>query len=58
LIFIVSGYPRRSGGSTDDVAIGEWRRDDGLLDQAGEAVGDVPGGAAVEAEDVLVEVRL
>ena len=29
---------------------------DGLLDEAGEAVADALGGAAVEAEHVLVEI--
>ena len=32
--------------------------EDGLLDEAGEAVGDALGGPAVEAEDVLVEIGL
>ena len=39
-----------------DGAVGGRLGEDGLLDQAGEAVADALGGAAVEAEDVLVEI--
>ena len=35
----------------DDGAIGGWWGLDGLLDQAGEAIRDAFGGAAIEAED-------
>ena len=42
----------------DDGAVGGGRGEDRLLDQAGEAVADALGGAAVEAEDVLVEIGL
>ena len=49
--------PRASGSrSGDEVAVGRGWGEDALLDDAGEAVGDAPGGAAVEAEDELVEV--
>ena len=41
-----------------DGAVGGRLGEDGLLDQAGEAVGDALGGPAVEAEDVLVEIGL
>ena len=41
-----------------DGAVGGGWGEDGLLDQAGEAVADALGGAAVEAEDVLVEIGL
>ena len=42
----------------DDGAIG-WRRGrDGVLDEAGEAVGDAGGGTPIEAGDVFVEVGL
>ncbi len=42
----------------DDVPVAGWWCGDGLLDQPGEAVADAVGGAAVEAEDVLVEIDL
>src|SRR3954469_22819768 len=50
--------PRPSGGAGrgDDGPVGSRLGADGLLDEAGEAVADAPGGAAVEPEHVLVEV--
>src|SRR3954468_24201046 len=49
--------PRPSGGAGrgDDGPVGSRLGADGLLDEAGEAVADAPGGAAVEPEHVLVE---
>jgi hypothetical protein len=38
--------------------VGGGRREDGLLDDAGEAVSDALGGPSIEAEDVLVEIGL
>src|SRR4051795_6506582 len=51
-----TAYPQRSGWGGDDLAVSGGRGLDGLLDQPGEAVADEVGGAAIEAEDVLVEV--
>src|ERR687884_829321 len=50
--------PRASGGagSGDDGPVGGRPGTDGLLDEAGEAVADALGGAAIEPEHVLVEV--
>src|SRR3954452_16665388 len=48
--------PRPSGWRHDDGAIGAGPGLHGLLDEAGEAVAEALGGAAVEAEDVLVEI--
>src|SRR3954468_18615499 len=45
-------------GRLADGAVGRRGCDHGLLDQAGEAMADALGGAAVEAEDVLVQVPL
>ena len=42
----------------DDVPVAGGWRSDGLLDWPGEAVADALGGAAVEAEDILVEIGL
>ena len=42
----------------DDGAVAGGWGEDGLLDQASEAVADAFGGAAIETEDVLVEVGL
>src|SRR3954449_6555068 len=47
---------RVSGWGGDDLAVSGGPGLDGLLDQPGEAVADEGGGAAVEPEDVLVEV--
>src|SRR5215212_3361133 len=47
--------PQRSGWVADGAAGGR-ERDHGLLDRAREAVADAFGGAAVEAQDVLVEI--
>src|SRR4051812_9653111 len=51
-----TAYPERSGWGGDDLAVSGGPGLDGLLDQPGEAVADEVGGAAVEAEHVLVEV--
>src|SRR5438270_2490193 len=51
-----TAYPERSGWGGDDLAVSGGPGLDGLLDQPGEAVADEGGGAAVEPEDVLVEV--
>src|SRR3954453_16222602 len=51
-----TAYPERSGWGGDDPAVSGGPGLDGLLDQPGEAVADEGGGAAVEPEDVLVEV--
>src|SRR5689334_1779731 len=53
---ILTAYPERSGWGGDDLAVSGQPGLDGLLDQPGEAVADEGGGAAVEPEDVLVEV--
>lgn len=50
--------PRPSGRAVDDGAVGRRRGEDGVLDQPCKAVGDAGRGAAVEAEDVLVEPRV
>src|SRR4051794_24628411 len=54
--FVETAYPERSGWGGDDLAVSGGPGLDGLLDQPGEAVADEVGGAAVEAERVLVEV--
>src|SRR3954447_760944 len=54
---IVTASPQPSGRLADG-AVGRRGCDHGLLDQAGEAMADALGGAAVEAEDVLVQVPL
>src|SRR4051795_6672960 len=51
-----TAYPERSGWGGDDLAVSGGPGLDGVLDQPGEAVADESGGAAVEAERVLVEV--
>src|SRR5436305_11630226 len=51
-----TAYPERSGWGGDDLAVSGGPGLDGLLDQPGEAVADEVGGAAIEPEDVLVEV--
>src|SRR3954454_23461294 len=51
-----TAYPERSGWGGDDLAVSGRPGLDGPLDQPGEAVADEGGGAAVEPEDVLVEV--
>src|SRR3954453_4918127 len=51
-----TAYPERSGWGGDDLAVSGGPGPDGLLDQPGEAVVDEGGGAAVEPEDVLVEI--
>src|SRR4051812_40241717 len=53
---IFTAYAERSGWDGDDPAVSGGPGPDGLLDQPGEAVADEGGGAAVEPEDVLVEV--
>src|SRR4051794_40252960 len=53
---MMTAYPERSGWGGDDLAVSGGPGLDGLLDQPGEAVADPLGGAAVEAERVLVEV--
>src|SRR4051794_41297129 len=53
---VLTAYPERSGWGGDDLAVSGGPGLDGLLDQPGEAVADEGGGAAVEPEDVLVEV--
>ena len=53
---MVTAYPERSGWGGDDLAVSGGPGLDGLLDQPGEAVADPLGGAAVEAERVLVEI--
>src|SRR3954451_11364328 len=55
-LVVVTAYPERSGWGGDDLAVSGGPGLDGLLDQPGEAVADEGGGAAVEPEDVLVEV--
>src|SRR5438270_5435035 len=51
-----TAYPERSGWGGNDLAVSGGPGLDGLLDQPCEAVADEGGGAAVEPEDVLVEV--
>src|SRR3954453_23334132 len=51
-----TAYPERSGWGGDDLAVSGRPGLDGPLDQPGEAVADEGGGAAIEPEDVLVEV--
>src|SRR3954464_12307022 len=51
-----TAYPERSGWGGDDLGAGGRPGLDGPLDQPGEAVADEGGGAAIEPEDVLVEV--
>src|SRR3954449_10557880 len=51
-----TAYPERSGWGGDDLAVSGGPGPDGPLDQPGEAVADEGGGAAVEPEDVLVEI--
>lgn len=51
-----TSYPRPTGWRCDEGAVGGWRDLDGVLEQAGEAVADAVGGAAIEADDELVEV--
>ena len=53
----ITASPQRLGGPADGAAGGR-ECDHGPLDQAGEAVADALGGAAVEAEHVLVEPRV
>src|SRR4051812_22604751 len=49
--------PRPSGdGSSDDGVVGGGTGADRMLDDAGEAVAEALGGAAVEAENELVEI--
>src|SRR3954449_4490850 len=53
--FLLTVSPLPSGRLADG-AVGRRGCEHGLLDQAGEAMADALGGAAVEAEDVLVQV--
>src|SRR4051794_349692 len=55
-LFKETAYPRPSGWRHDDGTVGGGPGLYRLLDEAGEAVADALGGAAVEAEDVLVEM--
>src|SRR5947209_8176174 len=54
--FAETAYPRPSGRCHDKGAVGAGLGLHRLLDEAGEAVADALGGAAIEAEDVLVEI--
>src|SRR5436305_714536 len=56
--FLQTAYPRPSGWCwrSDDRPIGGGRDPDRVLDQPGEAVADELGGAAVDAERLVVEV--
>src|SRR4051794_6207922 len=55
--FVDASSPRPSGsGRSDDGVVADGAGADGLLDDAGEAVAEVFGGAAVEAEHELVEI--
>jgi hypothetical protein len=56
LIFRLTSYPRASGCFGDESAVGDRLDLNRVLDHAGEAVTDALGGAAVEAEDELVEI--
>src|SRR3954454_13107342 len=55
-LFKETAYPRPSGWRHDDGTVGGGPGLYRLLDEAGEAVADALGGAAVEAKDVLVEI--
>src|SRR4051812_49494036 len=54
--FMETASPRPSGGAGrgDDGPVGSRLGADGLLDEAGEAVADAPGGAAGETGHVLL----